>query len=132
MFIYETSSTGCALNASKISKVITTPVDLFVILRRGFVIGQRDSKATPYFSCCLVHTPRQPRSKLPCDSTPCFPGSRRTEIQPFGTLLLLRPDDCEQRAGHGGDFCFCSELMLPPLLIPVAIFFFNYGLFSLP
>lgn len=70
-----------------------------------------------------AHTVRQPRSKLPCDSTPCFPGSRRTEIQPFGTLLLLRPDDCEQRAGRGGDFCFCSELIFPPRTDPRGDFF---------
>lgn len=49
-----------------------------------------DGKATPYFSFCLS-TPRQPGSKLPCDSTPCFPGSRWRSSPSTRCSLTSRP-----------------------------------------
>lgn len=71
-----------------------------------------DAKATPYFSFCLSTRAAAIQTSVRLHTL--FSGEP-AEIQPFSTLLLLRPV-CEQRAGRGGDFSFCSDLISPPPL----------------
>lgn len=85
-----------------------------------------DAKATPYFSFCLSTRAAAIQTSVRLHTL--FSGEP-AEIQPFSTLLLLRPV-CEQRAGRGGDFSFCSDLICPPPTEPRGDFLLVFFLFT--
>lgn len=84
-------------------RVFCTPVDRWC---RGAALSL-DWKPTPYFSFCL--STRAARIQTSVWLHTLFSGEP-VEIQPFNTLLPLRPVR-EQRAGRGGDFSFWSDLI---------------------